>query len=84
MIKQSRACIQSFHYFTASYIVFLSAAYILGDIKASKYSEAQVVESLPKLPKILKTSVLVNSKYVHLCDCSSIWFCCLLTPFMFP
>lgn len=35
-----------FHYFTASYVVFLSPAYILGDTTASKCSETQVVESL--------------------------------------
>lgn len=38
----------SFHYLTASCIV-LSPAYILGDTKASKYSETQVVESLESL-----------------------------------
>lgn len=48
--------------------MFLSTTNILGDAKASKYSETQIVESLTKLPKIQKINVSVNSKYVHLCD----------------
>lgn len=47
MIKWSGACIWSFHYLTASCVVFLSPAYILGDdTKAGKQSETQAVESL--------------------------------------